>query len=92
MVLLAIDRPKSFVLSGSATLAQADRRQIVLTDLVASPDGDVLLSFHFQPEMRVAPPTVVLGEARDPKDPTGFIRLRVVSGRGAARVVIRWDP
>jgi hypothetical protein len=92
VVLLAIDRPKSFVLSGSATLAQADRRQIVLTDLVASPDGDVLLSFHFQPEMRVAPPTVVLGEARDPKDPTGFIRLRVVSGRGAARVVIRWDP
>jgi hypothetical protein len=91
-VLLAIDRPKSYVLSGTATVAAADRRQIVLTDLVASPDGDVLLSFHHQPGLRVSPPTVVLGEARDPKDPTGFIRLRIVSGHGAARVVIRWDP
>jgi hypothetical protein len=92
VVLLAIDRPKSFILTGSATLACADRREIVLNDVVASPDGDLLLSFHYQPGMSVSPPTVTIEDAQDPHDPTRFIRLRVNSGRGAARVVIRWDP
>ncbi len=92
VVLLAIDRPKSFILSGAATLVQADRRQIVLTDLTTAADGELLLSFHFQPGMRVAPPTVIVDGAEDPHDPAKFIRLRVTSGRGVARVIIRWDP
>jgi hypothetical protein len=92
VLLLAIDRPKSYVLSGTATLVHADRLQIVLTDVTASPDGDVLLSFHHQPGMHVTPPTVMLDEAKDPNDPTRFLRLRLSAGRTIARVVIRWDP
>lgn len=92
VVLLAIDRTPSYVLAGAATLVQADRRQIVLSDVTANAEGEVLLSFHYQPGMRVTPATVTLEPANDPSDPAGFIRLRMVSGRGVARVHIRWDP
>jgi hypothetical protein len=92
VVLLAIDRPRSFVLSGAAATVHADRRQIVLTDVVANADGELLLSFHHQQGMQVTPPPVWIDEAVDPNDPTKFLRLRLPPGRSVARIVIRWVP
>ena len=74
VVLFELNRQRSFVLAGSAKWEQADRRKVVLTDIVPAdaphPDGGpvpakvIVLSLHHQPGLKVSP-NIVLVE-RDP--------------------------
>lgn len=90
-VLYELDRPRSFVLAGVATVERADARQLVLTDLVPNEHGDVILSFHHQRELRVAPPTVWLDPdpAKDAFDPIPFVRLKLFGP--VSRVTLTWE-
>lgn len=90
-VLFELDRPRSFVLTGTATVERADARQLVLTDLAPDANGDVVLAFHHQRELRVAPPTVWLDQsaAKDPFDPIPFVRLKLVGP--VSRVTLTWE-
>jgi hypothetical protein len=99
VVLFELDRPRSFVLAGSATWAAADRRKVVLTDVVPAdaphPNGGpapakvVVLSLHHQAGLRVSPGMASVERDPDPFDPIPMIRLRVPGPM--ARVVISWE-
>lgn len=96
-VLFELDRPRSFVLVGSATWAQADRRKVVLTDVVpadfpAAGDGPgkvVVLSLHHQAGLRVSPNVVRIDRDPDPFDPIPLLRLRM--NGPVSRVVLSWE-
>jgi hypothetical protein len=77
VVLFAIDRPRSFVLGGSAVWESADTRRIVLTDVRPDANGDVLLSLHSFEGLRAYPSYVKLETQHDPNDPIDHIRLKM---------------
>jgi hypothetical protein len=97
--LFELNRPRSFVLTGQATLQQADRRKIVLTDVVPAdapnPDGGpvptkvVVLSLHHQAGLRASPGVLVVERDPDPYDPIPMVRLRVTGP--LSRVVLSWE-
>ena len=91
MVLYALDRPRSFVLSGSATWERADAGRVVLTNVVPNADGEVLLSLHMVEGMRVFPSYIQVKEAKDPtgRDPTDHVRLTVPGP--VPRVTLVWE-
>jgi hypothetical protein len=91
VVLLAIDRPRSFVLSGSAVWESADARRIVLTEVQPDASGCVLLSLHSFEGLRVYPSYVKLDAQSNPPlgDPIDHIRLRI-PGR-VPRVTLVWE-
>lgn len=88
-VLFELDRSRSFVLAGTATLERADARQLVLTDLVPNEHGDVILAFHHQAELKAVPPTVWPVPATDPFDPIPFLKLKLVGP--VSRVTLTWE-
>ena len=92
VVMVAIDRPRSFVLSGSAVWESADAKRIVLTD-VRSTDakGWVDLSLHEFQGLRVYPSYVRLESVPDPtgRDPINHIRL--ITPGPVPRVTIVWE-
>ena len=49
----------------------------------------MILSFHHQPELRVAPPTVWPVAAPDAFDPTPFLKLKLVGP--VSRVTLTWE-
>ncbi|MBL8868083.1 MAG: hypothetical protein KF873_04715 [Gemmataceae bacterium] len=97
--LFELDRPRSFVLVGSANWDHADRRKIVLTDVVPvdapNPDGGpvpvkvVGLSLHYQAGLRAGPGVISIERDPDPYDPIPMLRLRVTGP--LSRVVISWE-
>ena len=87
-VLVELDRPRTFVLSGRATVAQMDRRCIVLTDVVPDESGWVRLSLHHQRELRIAPLNVTPAPDSDPGDPIPFLKLQLPGP--VSRVTISW--
>jgi hypothetical protein len=99
VVLFELDRPRSYVLAGSATLAAATRRRVVLTDVVPAdaphpaggpePAKVVVLSLHHQAGLRVIPGVVAVERDPDPYDPIPMIRLRLPGPM--SRVVISWE-
>jgi hypothetical protein len=97
IVLFRIDRPLSFVLSGSATWVRADRRKVVLTDVVPTdptPDDPlaprtVVLSLHHQAGLRISPGVVVAERDPDPHDPIPLLRLRMPGPM--SRIVLTWE-
>jgi hypothetical protein len=91
VVLFAIDRPRSFVLSGSAVWESADARRIVLTDVRPNADGEVHLSLHAFEGLRVYPSLVKLESLHDPtgRDPIHHIRLRAPGP--IPRVTLVWE-
>lgn len=88
-VLFELNRPRSFVLSGSAIIERADAGKIVLTNVVPDSSGEVVLSFHHQPELRAAPMVVELVPARDTLDPIPFMKLRLPGP--VSRVTLTWE-
>ena len=74
VVLFSLDRVKSFILVGQAKWEQADRRKVVLTDVVPAdaphPDGGpipakvIVLSLHHQPGLRISPNIVAVDATR----------------------------
>lgn len=91
VLLVAIDRPHSFVLSGSAQWESADARRIVLTDVRPDPEGYVLLSLHWFEELRVYPSYVKMDGLRDPtgRDPIHHIRLKTPGP--VPRLTLVWE-
>lgn len=97
VVLYALDRPRSFVLTGRATWVGADRQRVVLTDVVPAeapgPDGGrawvVVLSLHHQHGLRVSPGVVWVERDPDPFDPIPMVRLRLPGPM--SRVVLSWE-
>ncbi len=79
VVLYALDRPHTFVLTGTATWKSADSRRVVLTDVIPNAEGEVQLSLHMIEGLRVFPSYIEVKELKDPtgRDPIGLIRLRV---------------
>lgn len=99
VVLVALARKKSYILTGEAKWEQADRRKVVLTDVIPAdaphPDGGpnpakvIVLSLHHQPGLKVSPNIVLVERDPDPYDPIPMIRLRMTSP--LSRIVISWE-
>jgi hypothetical protein len=97
--LFELDRPRNFVLAGSAKWEHADRRKVVLTDVVPveapNPDGGpvpvkvIVLSLHHQAGLRAGPGVISIERDPDPFDPIPMLRLRVTGP--LSRVVISWE-
>lgn len=90
--LFALDRPHTYALRGQARCLGADPQRIVLADVTPTRDdgrGEVVLSFHYQAGMRVAPSRVRIERAEDTQDPIPFVRLIV--NEPVARLTITWD-
>jgi hypothetical protein len=91
VVVFALDRRRSFVLSGSATWEGAAPGRVVLTRVAPNAAGEVELSLHWVEGLRVFPRYVQVKELKDPtgRDPTHHVRL-VVPGP-TPRVTLTWD-
>jgi hypothetical protein len=97
--LFELNRPRSFILAGSANWEQASRRKIVLTDVVPvdapHPDGGpvpakvIVLSLHYQAGLQAGPGVFAVERDPDPYDPIPMIRLRVTGP--LSRIVISWE-
>jgi hypothetical protein len=89
-------RKPSFALAGRAEWRSADSYGVVLADVVpgpakdGGPEGQVVLSLHYQEGMRVTPSRVRLerDETYSPDD-IPFVRLRMADP--VARVTITWE-
>ena len=90
VVLFVLDRPRSFVLAGTATVERMDRRGLVLTDCAPDPaTGDLVLSLHHQPGFRAAPTIVGVDADKDPFDPIPMLKLRLPGP--ASRITLIWE-
>jgi hypothetical protein len=91
VVLYALDRPRSFVLSGTATWESADSRRIVLTNVVPNANGQVELSLHMLEGFRASPSYVQVQPLQDPtgRDPVHHVRLLVPGP--VPRVTLTWE-
>jgi hypothetical protein len=89
VVLFALDRPKSFVLAGSATVERADRGKMVLTDVVPNEAGEVVLSLHYQRGLRATPTVVLVEGDKDLFDPIPMMKLRLPGP--VSRVTLSWE-
>ena len=87
-VLFALDRKPNYFLKGRGTVVQADWHRIALAD-VEPVDGEVVLSWHYQSNMRIAPAYAQVERDLDLDDPIPMIRLRVFGP--VARLTIIWD-
>ena len=88
-VLFAIHRPShSYLLHGQAHLEAANTRYLTLSN-VEPKDGKVVLSFHYQPGMRVVPDRVQMEREPNPKDAIPFIRL--VTDQPVAHLTLVWE-
>ncbi|MBA4064600.1 MAG: hypothetical protein C0501_12980 [Isosphaera sp.] len=91
VVVFALDRPRSFVLTGAAAWESAGPGRVVLTRVAPNPAGYVELSLHWVDGLRVFPSYVRVEVLKDPtgRDPTHHVRL-VVPGP-TPRVTLTWD-
>ena len=94
LVVYALDREKTFILSGSGTWESATPTRITLTDVVPDATGGVDLSLHTVPGngMRAYPSyikTDVPVQDRTGGDPINHVRLRVPGP--VPRVTLVWE-
>jgi hypothetical protein len=91
VVVYALDRPRSFILGGSANWESADACRITLTNVVPNADGEVQLSLHNLEGLRVFPSYVRVEPMPDPtgRDPVHHVRLRLPGP--VPRVTLVWE-
>ena len=91
VVVYALDRPRSFVLGGSAKWESADARRVTLSNVVPNADGEVQLSLHNLEGLRVFPSYVRVEPMPDPtgRDPVHHVRLRLPGP--VPRVTLVWE-
>jgi hypothetical protein len=80
---------RTFALKGRARLLDANARHITLGEVVPDEDGVVVLSFHWQEGLRVAPGRVHIEREACGHDPIGFIRLKMASP--VSRLTLSWQ-
>ncbi len=90
VVLFALDRPRSFVLSGTGKWDEATARRVGLSDVAPDANGWVVLSLHYQHEMKVYPSYVQLEPKKDPFDPIPHVQLHLPGP--VSRVTLVWEP
>jgi hypothetical protein len=100
VVLFEIQRDRSYILAGQATIARADNKKVVIENLIPEdapdPNGGpnpvkvVTLSLHHQDGLRVTPNIVHLDRDPDPYDPIPMVRLRMPGPM--SRVVLSYGP
>jgi hypothetical protein len=91
VVIFALERPRSFVLKGSAKWESAATNRITLTDVAPDAEGCVALSLHQQDGLRVYPTYIRIDPrgAEDPADPLKLVRLLVPGP--VPRVTLVWE-
>jgi len=90
VTMFELDRPRSFVLSGSAKWESSSRNRITLTDVVPDVNGAVILSLHLPPTaVRSYPSYVEVSSSTDEEDPWGHICLRPHGP--VPRVTLVWE-
>jgi hypothetical protein len=91
VVLYALERRRSFVLSGHATWESADTHRVVLTDVAPDANGEVHLSLHMQDGLRVSPSYVQIEAMQNVNvhDPIAHVRLRMPGP--VPRVTLTWE-
>jgi hypothetical protein len=91
VVLFALNRERSFVLTGTARWEGATPRRVSLTDVVPDPNGGVELSLHNLEGLRVYPSYVQLDPVPDKTchDPIKHVRLRMPGP--VPRVTLVWE-
>jgi hypothetical protein len=82
VVVFALDRPRSFVLCGSARWEEATPKRITLSDVHPDAHGEVHLSLHHGEGLRVYPSYIKFQDRDTLPDPTGrdpidHVRLRL---------------
>jgi len=90
IVLFRLDRTPSYFLRGSGSVERADRTKIVLTDVVPDEHGEVVLSFHHQPGLRLAPLFLRTDQDKDAADPVPMLKLKL--NGPTSRIVLAWEP
>ena len=90
VVLFALDRPRSFILSGTGRWDEATPQRVCLADVVPDAQGRVVLSLHYQQEMRVYPSYVVIEPMKDADDPVPHVQLHTPGP--VPRVTLVWEP
>src|SRR5205823_11197087 len=95
-VVYVLDRPRSFILSGTATWEEAGPLRLSLTDVVPNAQGYVELSLHDQEGLRVYPSYITMKDSgpagvKDPtgRDPINHVRLRMPGP--VPRVTLVWE-
>jgi len=78
VVFYSLDRPRSFILRGTATWESANTRRIILTNVVPE-GGEVHLSLHMLDGLRVSPSYVQVKKLQDPtcRDPVDNVKLEM---------------
>lgn len=89
LILIELDRPRSYILSGTATVESISRDGIVLVDAAPDAEGTLILSLHHQPGFRAAPGVVHVESDPDPFDPIPMLKLRL-PGR-TSRISLTWE-
>jgi hypothetical protein len=87
-VLFAIDRKLSFFIKGQGQWIQSDWQRIAMAEVIPE-NGEVVLSMHYQSNLRVAPAFIQIERDLDLNDPIPMIRLRIPGP--VARLLIAWD-
>jgi hypothetical protein len=90
VTLVALDRPHSFVLKGSAKWEVAGPNCITLTDVTPDASGVVWLSLHYQhANLRAYPSYVKIDLVKDAADPMPHISL--MTHGPVPRITLMWE-
>lgn len=91
--LIELQRPRSFILSGSAKWETCRPNRITLTDVVPDASGEVCLSLHNSPrvgDLRAYPSYVTVDSTTRPDDPWSLVKLRTHGP--VPRITLVWEP
>lgn len=90
VVFYTLERPRSFILSGTATWESANNRRLVLTNVVPF-EGEVQLSLHMLKGLRVSPSYILVEPMQDPtcRDPVDHVKLHMPSP--VPRLTLMWE-
>jgi hypothetical protein len=79
VVFYTLNRPHSYILSGTATWESANTRRIILTNVVPNAQGEVELSLHMLEGLHVSPSYIRVTNFPDPstRDPVDHAKLKV---------------
>jgi hypothetical protein len=91
ILVLALNRPASYILSGQVGQLSATCERIVLEDVQPDPQGAVVLSCHWLAGLRTSPSYVRVERAPDPRGQgaVDFIRLQMPGP--VPRLSLTWD-
>ena len=89
LLLFKIVRQSSYVLVGTGSLVRANSDEIVFSDLIPNAAGEIVLSFHHVPNLRVTPTIVHVQTDKDAYDPVPMVKLRIPGP--LSRVTLTWD-